>query len=84
MTPTSTSHNRPRVALFPGSFDPFTIGHHSIVQRALPLFDRIVIAIGVNGAKRSMFSAEQRLEMISALYRDEPRVEVVCYECLTV
>ena len=52
MTPTSTSHNRPRVALFPGSFDPFTIGHHSIVQRALPLFDRIVIAIGVNGAKR--------------------------------
>ena len=84
MTPTSTSHNRPRVALFPGSFDPFSIGHHSIVQRALPLFDRIVIAIGVNGAKRSMFSAEQRLEMISALYRDEPRVEVVCYECLTV
>ncbi|MGN0206846.1 MAG: pantetheine-phosphate adenylyltransferase [Muribaculaceae bacterium] len=84
MTPTSTSHKRPRVALFPGSFDPFTIGHYSIVQRALPLFDRIVIAVGVNGAKRSMFSEQQRIEMIASLYRDEPRVEVVSYECLTV
>ena len=55
------------IAIFPGSFDPFTIGHSSIVERALPLFDEIVIAIGVNDAKRSMVSVENRIKSIAQL-----------------
>lgn len=73
-----------RTALFPGSFDPFTIGHYSIVERALPLFDKIIIAIGVNEQKRNLYTGEQRKDMIERLYADEPRVSVMCYNCLTV
>lgn len=73
-----------RIALFPGSFDPFTKGHQAIVERALPLFDRLVIAIGVNRAKKGWMPVEERLEKLRALYANEPRVEVVAYETLTM
>lgn len=70
-----------RVALFAGSFNPFTTGHASVVERALPLFDRIIIAIGVNAGKHSECSVEKRIESIAALYGNLPpgRVEVVAY-----
>ncbi|MDR2951365.1 MAG: pantetheine-phosphate adenylyltransferase [Dysgonomonas sp.] len=71
-------------AIFPGTFDPFTIGHHSLVKRSLELVDEIVIAIGVNEAKRSYFSLEKRIEMIRSLYKDDDRVSVGSYNSLTV
>lgn len=73
-----------RTALFPGTFDPFTIGHESLVRRGLSLMDRIVIAIGVNEAKKSFFPLEKRLSMIRELYRNEPRVSVESYDSLTI
>lgn len=73
-----------RIAIFPGSFDPFTIGHHSIVERALPLFDKIVVAVGMNSKKHSFLSEIDRLDAIRRLYADEPRVEVIAYSGLTV
>ena len=73
-----------RVALFPGSFDPFTRGHQAIVDRALPLFDKLVIAIGVNRAKKGWMPVEERLSQLKALYANEPRVEVIAYETLTM
>ncbi len=73
-----------RVALFPGSFDPFTRGHESIVRRALPLFDRFIIAIGVNADKRSFLTMEQRKAMIERVFKGDPRVEVISYTGLTV
>lgn len=73
-----------RIAYFAGSFDPFTIGHQSIVDRAMGLFDLIVIGVGVNGAKRSRQSPQERVEAIRALYAQEPRVAVESYEGLTV
>ncbi|MBP3774747.1 MAG: pantetheine-phosphate adenylyltransferase [Bacteroidaceae bacterium] len=72
-----------RIAIFPGSFDPFTIGHASVVRRALPLFDTIIISIGVNNSKRPLFSLEQRIETLQRLYKDEPSVEVASYDTLT-
>lgn len=85
-----TNHNKEnkeykkRIALFPGTFDPFTIGHASLVKRGLTLMDEIVIAIGVNEAKKSFFSIEKRIQMISDLYADNPRVRVESYNTLTV
>ena len=73
-----------RVALFPGSFDPFTRGHESIVRRALPLFDKFVIAIGVNTDKRSFMTMEQRKTMIENVFKCDPRVEVIAYTGMTV
>ncbi len=73
-----------RVALFPGSFDPFTRGHESIVRRALPLFDKFVIAIGVNADKRSFMTMEQRKAWIESIFRDSPQVEVITYTTMTV
>ena len=73
-----------RSALFPGTFDPITIGHLDIIQRALPLFDRLIIGIGRNANKSAMFSEEQRLRWIKELYKDQPNVEAVVYEGLTV
>lgn len=73
-----------RVALFPGTFDPFTRGHHSVVQRALSMFDEVVVAIGVNALKRPMFTVEERIAMLEGLYAHEPRVKVVSYSGLTV
>ena len=71
-------------AIFPGSFDPFTIGHHDIVMRALNLFDEIIIGIGHNYTKRETFPLEERLAAIQRIYDNEPRVRVEVYEGLTV
>jgi pantetheine-phosphate adenylyltransferase len=71
-------------AVFPGTFDPFTIGHQSVVDRALRLVDEVIISIGVNRNKKSCFSLEKRIESITLLYKDEPRVKVMAYESLTV
>lgn len=71
-------------AIFTGSFDPFTIGHYDIVSRALPLFSRIVIGVGVNERKQYMQSAEQRCATIARIYADEPKIEVKSYSDLTV
>ena len=69
--------------LFPGSFDPFTLGHKSIVDRTLQFAEEVVIAIGVNAGKKSMFSLEERMAQILKVYADEPRVKVASYEGLT-
>ncbi|HOL00573.1 MAG TPA: pantetheine-phosphate adenylyltransferase [Paludibacteraceae bacterium] len=71
-------------AIFPGTFDPFTIGHYSIVQRGLKLFDEIVIAIGTNQAKKTFFSLEKRKEIINQAFVNEPRVKIMIYDSLTV
>ncbi|MBR7043455.1 MAG: pantetheine-phosphate adenylyltransferase [Prevotella sp.] len=73
-----------RKGLFVGTFDPFTIGHESIVSRALGLFDVLVIGVGVNPAKKPLHTPEERVEAIEQLYADEPRIDVVAYEGLTV
>lgn len=73
-----------RIAIFPGSFDPFTIGHESIVKRALPLFDRIVIMIGFNSNKKHAFPLKKRQKWIQQVFKDEPKVQVECHEGLTV
>ena len=70
--------------LFVGSFDPFTIGHDSIVRRALPLFDHIIIGVGVNERKKYMLDAEERVNRIKRLYADEPKIEVKAYSDLTI
>ena len=79
-----TDNEGMRVALFPGSFDPFTRGHESIVRRALPLFDKFVIAIGVNADKRAFMTMEQRQAWIEQVFKDDPRVQVVTYTGMTV
>ncbi len=71
-------------AVFPGSFDPITRGHESLVLRALPLFDEIVIAIGINALKNSFFPVEQRLHWIKEVFREYPQLSVTTYEGLTV
>ncbi len=73
-----------RIALFPGSFDPFTRGHESLVESALRLFDKVVIAIGSNCAKSALLSIEKRKSLIETLYADDERVEVAVYDTLTV
>ena len=73
-----------RICLFPGTFDPITLGHTDIINRALPLFDKIVVGIGLNSTKAPMFSAEQRLLWIRDIYKGESRVEGAIYEGLTV
>ena len=71
-------------AIFPGSFDPFTIGHYDIVKRALTLFDEIVIGLGRNSTKKETFPIREREEAIRKIFIDEPRVSVQIYDCLTV
>ena len=73
-----------RIAFFPGSFDPITKGHEDIVRRALPMFDEIVVALGVNTAKNYMFTFEQRLKWIEKTFADCPTINVVSYQGLTV
>jgi len=73
-----------RICLFPGTFDPVTLGHVDIINRALPLFDKIVVGIGLNTSKAPMFSAEQRSNWIKKIYKDEERVEGAIYEGLTI
>jgi pantetheine-phosphate adenylyltransferase len=73
-----------KTAVFPGSFDPFTVGHEALVKRALGIFDEIIIAVGENAEKRSYFSLEARQKMIKKVFSDEPRVKVDNYSGLTV
>ena len=73
-----------KTGIFVGSFDPFTIGHDSIVRRALPLFDKIVIGVGVNERKTHMLNEDERVERIAQLYASEPKIEVKGYNDLTV
>ena len=73
-----------RKALFPGSFDPFTAGHFNILNRALTMFDEVVVAVGINQDKRSFFSTEQRLDMIRQAVKDIPGVSVLSYDGLTI
>src|SRR6188472_1000448 len=73
-----------RVCLFPGTFDPITLGHVDIINRALPLFDKIIVGIGLNTSKAPMFTDQQRLNWIKEIYQDEDRVEGAVYEGLTI
>ena len=72
-----------RRAVFPGSFDPITLGHVDIVERALPLFDEIIVAIGINANKKYMWSLEQRMEFLKSTFANEPKIRVSSYEGLT-
>jgi len=72
------------ICLFPGTFDPLTLGHVDIIDRAIPLFDKIIVGIGLNTAKAPMFSPEQRLQWIKEIYKNEPKVDGAIYEGLTV
>ena len=72
-----------KTALFPGSFDPFTVGHQALVSEGLRFFDRVIVAVGENPDKRGLLTTENRKRLIEDLYRDEPRVEVVSYSGLT-
>ena len=73
-----------RKAIFPGSFDPITLGHEDIIRRGIPLFDEIVIAIGVNAEKKYMFSLEDRKRFIEETFKNEPKISIVIYEGLTI
>jgi pantetheine-phosphate adenylyltransferase len=73
-----------KIAVFPGSFDPFTIGHEGIIRRSINLFDEIIIAVGANALKKNYYSLETRKEMITRVFKNEPKVRVDHYEGLTV
>jgi len=73
-----------KIAVFPGSFDPLTLGHTDIIDRALPLFDKIILAIGTNSSKKYMFSLEERLHFLKETYKDEAKILVETYSGLTV
>ena len=73
-----------KIAVFPGSFDPFTIGHKNLMQRALPLFDKVIIMIGYNSSKNSFFDLNIRMEWIKRIFKDEPKVEITKYDGITV
>lgn len=73
-----------KIAIFPGTFDPFTLGHLSLIERGLSLMDEIIVAIGVNDAKRTYFSLEQRVRMIDLFFQHNPHVRVLAYNSLTV
>ena len=73
-----------KIALFPGSFDPITIAHVDIVKRALPLFDKIVVGIGLNSSKQSFLPAAKREEIVRAVFASTPKIEVMLYEGLTI
>jgi pantetheine-phosphate adenylyltransferase len=72
-----------KTCVFPGSFDPITIGHEDLVRRAVPLFDKIIVAVGINSTKKYLFDLEQRLEWLRIVFADEPKVEVAFFEHLT-
>ncbi|MFD2543663.1 pantetheine-phosphate adenylyltransferase [Lacinutrix gracilariae] len=71
-------------ALFPGSFDPITLGHYDIIKRGVKLFDEVIVAIGVNSEKKYMFSLEDRKRFLEETFKDEPKVKVVTYKGLTI
>lgn len=71
-------------AVFPGSFDPVTLGHVDIIERGLPLFDEIILAIGVNAEKKYMFSLKERVQFLEETFKTEPKIKVMTYEGMTV
>tara|TARA_R110002049_G_scaffold3795_5_gene27621 strand:+ start:95767 stop:96222 length:456 start_codon:yes stop_codon:yes gene_type:complete len=71
-------------AIFPGSFDPITLGHYDIIKRGVTLFDEIIVAIGINADKNYMFSLEERMQFIADTFADEPKIKVATYKGLTV
>lgn len=71
-------------AIFPGSFDPITLGHSDIIERGICLFDELIIAIGINAEKKYMFSLEERMTFISEAFKNEPKVKIMTYEGLTI
>ena len=73
-----------KVAVFPGSFSPFSIGHQSVVEKALPLFDKIIISVGVNSKKNQYFSIQERMQWIDSVYANNEKIEVKKYEGLTI
>jgi pantetheine-phosphate adenylyltransferase len=73
-----------KIAVFPGSFDPITKGHESVLKRALPLFDKLYIAVGINAEKKEFFSLDKRIEWLNKVFENYPEVEVVKYSGLTV
>lgn len=73
-----------RRAIFPGSFDPLTLGHHDIIMRGITLFDELIIAIGKNAEKKYMFSLDERMSFIKKAFINEPQIKVLTYEGLTV
>lgn len=73
-----------KIAIFPGSFDPITLGHVSIINRAIPLFDSIIIGIGINAEKKNMFSLENRISWIKKIYKSEPSISIEPYKGLTI
>lgn len=73
-----------RKAIFPGSFDPITLGHEDIIRRGITLFDEIVIAIGVNAEKKYMFSLEERKKFLEETFQNEPKISIITYEGLTI
>ena len=84
MTRGGENENIMKKAIFPGTFDPFTLGHHSIVKRTLTFMDEVIVGIGINEGKHCLIPVEKRVEMIRQLYADEPRVKVMAYSGLTV
>lgn len=73
-----------RICLFPGTFDPITKGHVDVIERAIGLFDKLVIGIGINSSKQPMYSVEQRCDWIREIFKDEPKIEAVGYSGLTI
>ncbi|WZL88084.1 pantetheine-phosphate adenylyltransferase [Salinimicrobium sp. 3283s] len=73
-----------KTAVFPGSFDPITLGHVDIINRGLPLFDQVILAIGTNSDKNYMFSLEERVRFLEETYKDEPKIKVMTYKGMTV
>ena len=73
-----------RRAIFPGSFDPLTLGHHDIIMRGITLFDELIIAVGINADKKYMFTLEERLDFITRAFNNEPKIKVLTYKGLTV
>lgn len=81
---TETKKQTMRRALFPGSFDPITLGHYDIIKRGIKLFDEVIVAIGVNSEKKYMFSLEERKRFLEDTFKDEPKVKIVTYKGLTI
>ena len=73
-----------KIAVFPGSFDPITIGHESVIRRALPMFDKIIIGVGLNLEKKTYFSIEERESFIKEVFSDEEKIEIIRYKGLTI
>jgi len=73
-----------RICLFPGTFDPITMGHVDVIERAVSMFDKLIVGVGINSTKQPMFSVEQRTQWIAEIFKNDSRVEVTGYEGLTV